>query len=469
MSRIKRILPSRAASSVRPLCPLWLTSLSKTFLLALLTLPAGCALHPKGEGAERERAAEAGKPFEKAFHERELPPLADDAPWQEFLRHAFLASGELEERYWEWRAAIEDVPIQASPRTTAAFFFNHLLNGSSSTFWDRTTVAVGNDPMFNLPWPGKLATAGRLALEKARAAGLRFEKAKFDLQAEVIEEYSEWALLAERIRIAEANLALLDIVARVADANVRSGSSPHQDILKAQTERDLAGNELETLRSRLAGARAKLNALIGRPPDAPLAPPASPPAPRRLAYGEGELLLLMAERNPELAELAREAEAKREGIHLAKLEFIPDFSVSASTDLGGAAQTIAGMITAPVLRYEALRAGLVQARAELRALDARRRQAGNDLVAAVIADFQGLRNIERQASIFAERILPRTEAIVETTRSSYAAGRASLIDLLDGQRTRLDIRAMFAELRAEREKLLARLEARAAVDIESKT
>lgn len=435
----------------------------------LSSLPGGCAIHPEGEKAERDRAAGAGKPFEKVFEERDLPPLAEDAPWQELLRHAFVANAEIEERYWEWRAALEEIPIEASPKATAAFFFDHLLDGSSSaTFWDRTTVAVGNDPMFNLPWPGKLATAGRIALERARAAGLRFEKAKFGLQEMLLESYYDWAILAERIRIQEANVALLDVIAQAAQGRTRAGDAPQGELLKTQNERDLARSDLETSRSRLPGARARLNALLSRPLDAPLAPPAALPAPRRLAYGEGELLTLMAERNPELSALARDIEGQKEGIHLAKLEYIPEFGVSGSTDLGGVAESLAGMITMPLLRYEALRAGVAMARAELRMAEARRRQARNDLAAEVVLDFHALRNAERQSALFGEQVLPRAQEIVATTRASYAGGQAPLVELLDSQRTVLDVRLMLAELGIEREKLLARLETLAAVDVETR-
>ena len=437
--------------------------LLRVFFLAAL---AGCAIHPRGEKAERERAEKEGEAFRKAFRERDLPALKADASWEEILRYAFLANPDLENRYWEWRSALEEIPEEASPRTTAAFFLNHLLDGGSATFWDRTTLAIGNDPMFNLPWPGKLATRGRIALEKARAAGLRFEKAKFDLQSSTLAAYFEWALRGELIRLQEANVSLFEVITQAAEGRTRAGAGSQQDLLKARTERDLAQNELQSLRSRLPGLRARINALLSRAPEAPLSPPASLPAPRRLAYTEEELVGLIAERNPELAALAREIQGKKDAILLARQEFIPEFGASAATDLGGIAQSVAGMVTAPLFRFEALQAGIARARAELRSTEAMRRQVQNDLQARVVLDLHALRNAERQVALFEQVILPRAQEIVTTTRASYTTGQVPLVELLDSQRTLLEVRTMVAELRMEREKLLAEIEALAAVDVE---
>jgi cobalt-zinc-cadmium efflux system outer membrane protein len=432
-------------------------------LAPLCLLLAGCAVHPRGEKEERARAEARGEAYVKVFHERDLPPLAEDPSWEEVLRRAFLSHAELESRYWEWRAALEEIPQEGSPRTTGALFFDHLLEGGSATFWDRTGLAVGNDPMFNLPWPGKLATRARMALEKARAAGLRFEEAKFRLQEEVLEAYQEWALLAETIRLQESNISLLETIAGAAEGRTRAAVGLQQDLLKARTERDMAENELESLRAQVPGLRARLNALLSRPPRSPLALPATQPDPRPFPHGDAELLAAIAERNPEFSALAREVERSREGVRLARQEYLPEFGFSAGTDLGGGAQTLAGMVTLPLLRWEALRAGVAQARAELRAAEARRRQAGNDLQAAVVLDLQGLRDAERQTALFRDRILPRAEEIVATTRAAYTAGQVPLVELLDSQRTLLEVRTALAELRARREKLVARLEARAAL------
>lgn len=425
---------------------------------------AACAIHPEGEDEERARAEEAGRDFERPHEERVLPPLSKSPSWNEVLRRAFLANADLEKSYWEWRAALERIPQEASPRTTAAISFGAMFD-DGVTSWDRQTIALGNDPMSNLPWPGKLAASGRRALEIARAAGFRFERAKFDLQARTLGAYYDWALQAERIRLQTSNVALLETIAELSEARARAGG-PQQDLLKARTARDLARNQLETWQAELPGRRAVLNALLSREPDAELEAPSRLPDLRTTAYSDSELLNLAAERNPELRSLAHEVRARKDGIRLAQMEYIPDFGLSAATSLDGLVQNLMAMITAPFLRWEAIRGMIEEAKADLYATRSMKRQIESDLKARVLSALFLLRNAERQAAFFRDTIVPRAEEVVNRTRAAYTAGQVPLVELLDSQRMLIEIRLMHAQLRMDREKLLAEVEALAAVDIE---
>lgn len=438
----------------------------QSLVAAIFIVAGGCAIHPEGEKEERERALQAGEAFSKPFDERELPALAPDADWPDVLRHALLANAELEERYWDWRASLERIPQEASPDTTAFLGFGYLFSSGSATAWDRSTVTLGVDPMDNLPWPGKLAAAGRVALEEARAAGLRFERAKFELQEKVLSRYYEFALLGEQIRIRDETAALLAVVFAAAQARARAAGASQSDLSRAHTALDLARNEALRLRARVPGARAELNALLSRPADAALDLPASLPAARIVAYRDDEILRLAAERNPELRALAAEASARREGIGRARLERVPEFSASGAI-MGDATEMLTGAISMSFLRFEAIEAGIEQSRAELRAALAVHRQAVNDVAARATTDLFLRGDVERQLELFRDVIEPRARQSVHSTRAAYTIGRAPLSDLLEGQRVLLDARLAVAELRMEREKAVARLEALAAVDVSS--
>ena len=72
-----------------------------------------------------------------------------------------------------------------------------------------------------------------------------------------------------------------------------------------------------------------------------------------------------------------------------------------------------------------------------------------------------------KAAVFAAAILPRAQPTLAGLRQAYAAGNASFTDLIDSQRTLLDVRLIIAQARIDREKRLAELEALAGVDIET--
>lgn len=419
----------------------------------VLAIVAGCTSHPSGEQAERAAAIDAGRAFVEP-----APPLPENPTADDLVRRALLANAELERAYWEWRSAIDQVPQDGTQPTNLVLFAGVPITRGSTSF-DRTTVTLANDPMADILWPAKPATAARRALEMARAAGLRFRKARLELRGKVLGAYDDYALTAELIRLEEESAQLLRTTATIAEARNRAGAG-QQDLLKARNELDLSLNDLANLRSQLPAQRAALNALLDRSAVDPLAVPTTLPTTRPIDASDERLLAKAAERNPELAALAREIAGRQDGLRLARLEYLPDFSLSASSDLAGVSQSLMGMVTVPLLRHEAIDAAVRQAEANLRAAEAMRRQAGNDLAAAVVADLATIRDADRQLALYERTVLPRARQMVSVSRSAYEAGQASLLDLLDGQRSLISIRRLVANLSVTREKRLADLEAK---------
>ncbi len=422
----------------------------------LIGLPA-CTIHPPGEREERDAAAQSGKPFEKRMENRQIAPLPQNPTPDQVVEYALLNNAELEQHYWEWRSAIEQIPQDGTQSATLNIAAGtNITNGRTS--WDNTTLTLAKDPMTDIKWPGKLDAAAKQTLQNAKATGQRFLKAKYDLRNKVLSAYYDYALNAELIRLEQSNEQLLQTTATVTQAQNRAGGSSQQDVLKAANEIDLSRNDIAQMQSQLPAQRATLNALLSRAADAPLPNPTDLPPTRAITYADADLIDLAAKQNPELLALADEIHGRREGIRLAKLQYIPDFNLSAGTDLTGVTQSILGQATIPILRYEALNAAIAQAEANLRATEAMRRQSGNDLAAQVLSDIAIIRDTDRQLNLFERTILPRTREMVNVGQSTYETGRASLLDLLDDERSLITIERLVANLRVTREKHLAELE-----------
>jgi outer membrane protein, heavy metal efflux system len=433
-------------------------------VLAASVFFSGCGLfRPAGEKAERDKANAAGKNYTEPV---ELPPLPEKPSQDDYLQYAFLANSDLQARYWEWRAAIEQVP-QVSSLPNIAIPFSVMFNKDNMSLWDRTTLGVTNDPMTNIPFPTKLKASGRRSLERARAAGSRFQEAKFLLQAKVLTTYDDLALLGESIRIQEQNVALLTTTTKLASQRAATGLGGQEELLRAQTELDLARNQFATLKSQVPGMTAKMNALLGRPADAPVALPDELPPPRQLALADADLIQIGAEHSPELAALAREVAGQQEALGLAKKGYLPDFSLSASIT-GSIAQTVGGMLILPT-RLAAIRGAIDESKANLKAAEAARQQYQRDLAASFVLNLYIMRNDERQAQLFAETIIPRAQQMVQIAQSGYSSGRVPFIVMLDAQRTLLDARLTLAQLQIEREKALAAIETWSAVDVAAMT
>jgi outer membrane protein TolC len=436
----------------------------RTILLGVLAVGVGlissCALRPSGESEERDRASQAGSPYEG---KPELPTITEKSGPEDYLAYAFLSNAALEARYWEWRAALERIP-QDSSFPNVAVSFGYMFSPGSMKSWDRTTLGISNDPMTNIPFPTKLATAGRAALENARAAGERFREAKFLLQKDVLWTYDELALVAETIRIQTETLSLLRQAVSQSEVRVRTGTAGQQDLLKAQTEVDLGENDLKSLESRAKGVSGKLNALLGRPAETPVPLPTTLPALRPVPVADADLLRAGAERSPELAALARDIGGREEVLSLAQQAYIPDFGLSASLT-GSLSRSIGAMAILP-LRLEAIHGEIEEARANLRATEAARVQYRRDLAASFVLNLTVLRNDERQVELLEKVILPRARQTVELSQTSYAAGKLGFLELLDAQRTLLEVRLTLAQVKIEREKAVSAIETWSTVDVE---
>ena len=436
--------------------------------LLLLAGLSGCTIHPAGEAGERRQVLDAGRSFQRRFEDRALPPLEDNPAPDDLVRHAILANADLEQKYWEWVAAIEQVPIDGTQTTTLALSAGMTVN-RGRTGAGSTMLTLLNDPMTDIHWPGTLAVAAQRSLENARAAGKRFRKAGYDLRSKVLSAYYDYALTAELIRLEQANAELLQTTVMVVEARNRAGTGGQQDLLKTRNELDLSRNDIAAMRTQLPAELAALNALLSRKPDAPIPVPAQMPAVTPVEQSDEQLLALAAQQNPQLAALADEIRARKNGITLANLQYVPDFDLSLGGDLMGIAQNLVGTATVPLLRYEAINASIAQAEANLRAAEAMRRQAHNDLSAQVVMDIRTLRDSDRQLELFEQTILPRATQVVTVARSAYEAGQSSLLEWLDGERSLIAIRRLVANLRAARAKRLADLEAIAAQNLQPRS
>lgn len=441
-----------------------LRQLGVFIFVSLFPLLSGCVLAPRAANEERARVAVAGEAYDLPLRERVLPDLPPQPGWRELLRRAFVANGELEAAYLDWRAAVIRIDRAAGyPNTNVSLGFEYMFSGDNLKAWDRTTLSIGFDPMQNLSLPPKVYAAGRVAFEEARAAGKRFAAAKFDLQRRVLDAYFEYALLAEQMRLQAETVTLLEVAAAGARGRLRAGGE-QQLLLQANADLQLGRNELRRLEAELKQMGALLNALVGRDADAPLRPPADLPEPRAVP-GDAELLALAVENNPELAALAHTVRGRADALQLARLQYFPDINPFAGLT-GSMEQFVGGAITLATTMPQ-IRAGIAQARAMLQSSEATARQTGLERGAAFVAALAALRDAERQTWVLAHDVLPLLQQRVANLRRTYAAGLTPLEDLIESERAVLELQALIAEQRMRREKKVAELEPLLGVDMET--
>ncbi len=425
----------------------------------------GCVLAPPGTEREQSKLNSVSDRFEPPIEIRDLPILPARASWRDVLRRAFLANGDLETAYFDWKAALARIDVAATwPNTKVMLGFEYMFQPKNIKAWNRTTISGAFMPAETLQLPIKTAVAGEVAFEAARAASEKFRAVKFDLQKRVLLAYYDLALAEETARIQHDNLNLFKLLVESAAARAQAGA-PLQDLLKAQTGKQLAENDLRNAAAQVKSMRSVLNGLLARDADAPLALPPSLPPPRPIPADDAGLIAVAVDLNPELAGLARQVAGREDAVELARLAFLPDFVPSASLT-GNVQHVVSTMVMLPTT-VPAILGAIREAESMTRSSQAVLRQTTNDRAAAFVANLVFMRNAERQTELYRRYVTPTVRQLIDTSLKDYAAGTIAFADLIDSERTFISVRLLVAQARIERERRLAELEALAGTDIET--
>jgi outer membrane protein TolC len=223
-----------------------------------------------------------------------------------------------------------------------------------------------------------------------------------------------------------------------------------QDLLKANVELAMEEARLAVLREKLPAGRARVNALLNRPPDAELGRPAAgdslPALPiltdidalRERAVAE-QPMLRMKERA-----IARDELRAR----LARKEGLPDFMLSGGVmlmkDEPDAWMGMVGM-TLPIWRGTKVAPVRREAEAGLASSRAERERAENEVLLMVSEAWTMGAAARTMMRLYADSVLPQAEQAVASARAAYATSRASFLDLLDAQRSLLQFRLAYEE------------------------
>jgi outer membrane protein TolC len=203
---------------------------------------------------------------------------------------------------------------------------------------------------------------------------------------------------------------------------------------------------------------ARFRAALGlRPEDLdPAFPKGFTPTP--LSLTPEQLWEVALTRNPRLRQMEAEIRMAESGIRLAHLSRLPDFSAGIEADVKASPimwRPSLG-VTLPIWR-DKIAAELAAAQAREQAV--RERLSAEQIELAV--EFADRSYMYREASrnlewIF-QQMLPKSLHAVEVARSAYASAVAGFLDLLEAQRTLLEIRLAEIDASSQRESALAEL------------
>jgi outer membrane protein TolC len=290
---------------------------------------------------------------------------------------------------------------------------------------------------------------------------------------EVIEQvkrvYAELLVARKSIDIHLASVDLLRQFADISTAKYTTGRISQQDVLKAVVEVSKLHEDLVMLDERAQLAEAQLNALMDRPPDAPIGPLAEPRE-RVLLPSSAELQRLALEQQPELRSAQLGIERAEAALDVVRSEYKPDFFVGGGymlTPRDRDAWTARVGITWPAAPWSRgkLDAQRAEATADIEAARAEKRLMENRVRLAVQEAYIRAKAAEQRAALLRTSVVPQSEQTLEVSRAAYQTDRVDFLALIDNQRVLLDAQLSYFRALSDLEQALADLERTVGVDL----
>lgn len=297
-----------------------------------------------------------------------------------------------------------------------------------------------------IPFPGKLALAGRAADYRAEAAKLQADAFAEDLALQVKLAYYDLYLVQQHDRHVQHFQNTLADFEQAAAVKYEVGQGAQQAILKAQLERNARARERLMLTEKRRTLIEALARLTDRPELVMTAGEVVVAAPDVSIDTARAFTLALAER-PEVASLQAELRGADTEVALAKKDFLPDFQVEAGfMDMGGMNGLsalgnrfiIGGGITIP-LQTGRRRAAVEEARLRRAQVEARYAALQTEIETRVNELNNRLREEAKALALYENTLIPQAQTTLEATLSAYTTGQADFLDLLDSERMLFDL------------------------------
>jgi len=315
------------------------------------------------------------------------------------------------------------------PDPMVGLSFSDVLNLDSSIMFEAKQ---------RVPWPGKLRLLSEAAALSADRTVTEYTEKAYEVAAAVKTAYYELYFVEKSIEVALANKDLLADFVTIAEAKYSVGFGLQQDVLRAQVAESRILDDLLKLRQRRAAVRARLNALLNRPPEAPLRPAADFTR-HRVTLPQSALEQIARQRRAALKGNRLGIERAQVLRDLAVRNLKPNFELRAGVAPKGAmgardtTVSFGVMFELPLYHRTKQDRAIEQRAAEVEA--ARRAyEARETAILARIEDrLAALRRADREVELFRTGIIPQAELSLESARAGYQVNKVDFLALLDNQ------------------------------------
>jgi cobalt-zinc-cadmium efflux system outer membrane protein len=310
------------------------------------------------------------------------------------------------------------------------------------------------------PLWGKLglkAASGRAQADVARAEGLAVEA---ELAEQIRVTFAQYWVAHRAIAVLEEVHTTERGIVMAARNRYAQGRGAQTDVFRASAALTRHQTEIARFTGQKRAAQGVLNALLLRDPAIPLADPkllASLPSAEALAPAA----LMARANNPKIAAAKSRIVAADANRQLAHQEWYPNLtlSVGAIDRNGFGPNGYMGSVSLRVpLQWGLHNAQEDQAKSELRAAEAMRDAAAQDVARALAEATASLAAARESERLTRDQLLPQLDATVQSAVASYTNGRIELTPVLDAVRDLGEAKLSLLAVQLDEQRQLAAIE-----------
>ena len=312
-----------------------------------------------------------------------------------------------------------------------------------------------------LPLFGKPQMARRVAKAEA-ATETAMEDYEFQrLRLELANALFRAALSEKTVEIGEQDLAWLETLARTAEGRYRANQARLAEVLQLQNERAKRSAKLESDRDQAQVNKLNLNRMLGRPLETPWPKLILPPPAESIEYSP-RLIEFALKYEPRITVKRKELSQARAIADLTTRERFPEVSVGVEgRNYSGDGRLRQNMVVLsmnlPWFNRGKYRNAITRDREKAEAV-------GKDLADYELGAQEEVHQLltriasaRREALVYRDEIIPRSESALRSAQSGWEANRDSVRDVLEARRMLLESRLMEAGSITEQYQMLSEL------------
>jgi len=311
-------------------------------------------------------------------------------------------------------------------------------------------------PLFGKAERTRAMARAELATEEATAA-YQFQMLRRDLAKSLFKT----ALANRVVEIGGQDRGWLQTMVNATEAKYQTDEVTLAEILELQNELSKRTNQLRTDIAVRSNDEFALNRLLNRDPHAPWPELQLPPVADAVVYNE-RLVRFALNYEPRTVVMRQQIKQAEAAVQLTRRQRLPDFSAGLEArNYTGDGSLRQGMF---VLSLNLPWGNAAKYRNDIQRAENKQRAAELDLADWHLSAREEVHHLtvaidtaRREALLYRDDIIPRSEQALTSARAAWETGRRTLREVLETRRMLLDARLMYARAVAEQYQMLSEL------------